>query len=557
MKTVRISLPFVFCLLAFGVSSYLSLADGFHQGHDWLFEMVRSAQFKAALEMGQRIPYWAPDLFHGHGSPIFLFYAPLFAALTAWLQGLTGVWLEAFGLALTLLTALGGLGIYLLASELTGEPAHKGMAGRVSLYLYLLAPYLLADKWLRNANAEFAGLALVPFLLLGVLLLRRRSGIGFLVTAISMAAVILAHNLTALWAFACAISLVCAIALQGRSVLFALRGMGALFCGLGMAAFFWLPALHYRALVSPEVMVSGKFDFHNQFQPLNAYLGYEAFFSMGYLLPALAAGVTIYLVKEMRTRIDAINLALALWLLSSLFLLFPVSTPLWETLPFLSLFQFPWRFVGPFSLFAAILGGMVITQAARKSGEATRWGLEVSVLVLAVLSALPMIRAAQPLPEPIQARIEQYLEPGSIASSGARATVMNEYLPKGASLRPAGAAGVQGVLLHDSNRLSLIYYQESGMGLVAELHAEGEAMIDFPKWSFPVWQVAIDGVESVSHKGSYGTLRISVPPGKHVVSATVRPPELRETLYPVSLFFLLLTLALPLRGAWRSWARTK
>ena len=396
MPILRLSLAWIFCLLALGTSIYPSLADGIHLGHDWLFELVRSAQYRAALEMGQGIPYWAPDLFHGHGSPIFLFYAPLFAAITALLQGVTGGWLEAFGLALSLLTALGGLGIYLLARELIDDSALKGMAGRIALYLYILAPYLLADKWLRNANAEFAGLSLVPFLLLGVLLLRRRSGLGFVITAIAMAAVILAHNLTALWAFSCAITLVCALALQSQSLRFAIRGMGALLCGLGMAAFFWLPALHYRALVSLQKMVVGKFDFHNQFQPWSSYLGYETFFSTGYILPALVAAVTIYLVKQMQTRLEAVQLVLAFWLLSSLFLLSPVSIPLWETLPFLNLFQFPWRFVGPVTLFVAILGGMATAQAARNSREATRWGLEVSILVLAVFSAMPASVEAMP-----------------------------------------------------------------------------------------------------------------------------------------------------------------
>ena len=89
------------------------------------------------------------------------------------------------------------------------------------------------------------------------------------------------------------------------------------------------------------------------------------------------------------------------------------------------------------------------------------------------------------------------------------------------------------------------------MVIIAELHAEQEGMIDLPKWSFPVWRVAIDGVETVSQTGPYGTLQVTVPPGEHVVSATVRPPGLRETLYPISWLFLLLTLTLPLRGVWR------
>ena len=63
---------------------------GVPRGHDWSHELVRVAQIQAAFEDGQLPPAWAPDLYHGWGSPIFLFYAPLFATLASLAAGLLG-----------------------------------------------------------------------------------------------------------------------------------------------------------------------------------------------------------------------------------------------------------------------------------------------------------------------------------------------------------------------------------------------------------------------------------------------------------------------------------
>ena len=46
----------------------------------------------------------------------------------------------------------------------TGKPA-----ARVAAYLFVLHPYLIGDKLLRNSNAELAALCVAPLALLGVL----------------------------------------------------------------------------------------------------------------------------------------------------------------------------------------------------------------------------------------------------------------------------------------------------------------------------------------------------------------------------------------------------
>ena len=79
-------LPWLACL--FGV--WPLLRGGFPNGHDTLFELVRISQYREAFAAGQWPPFWSEHLYAGYGSPVFLFYAPLFSAaasVAAWLAG--------------------------------------------------------------------------------------------------------------------------------------------------------------------------------------------------------------------------------------------------------------------------------------------------------------------------------------------------------------------------------------------------------------------------------------------------------------------------------------
>ena len=77
-------------LLAASVAALPVVVSGFPQGHDWIFELVRSAQYTQAVRAGQWPPTWASELYAGYGSPIFLFYAPLFPAASALGSALLG-----------------------------------------------------------------------------------------------------------------------------------------------------------------------------------------------------------------------------------------------------------------------------------------------------------------------------------------------------------------------------------------------------------------------------------------------------------------------------------
>src|SRR5438874_13525435 len=83
MKKPRYVLLDLLPLIPLVASFFPFLVVGFPDGHDSSYGLVRVAEFKSSLVNGQLPPYWGNNLYGGYGSPIFLFYAPLYLFVSA------------------------------------------------------------------------------------------------------------------------------------------------------------------------------------------------------------------------------------------------------------------------------------------------------------------------------------------------------------------------------------------------------------------------------------------------------------------------------------------
>ena len=290
--------------LAFAIACAPLFRDGFPLGHDWILELVRVAEYQAALAAGQLPPAWSENLYAGYGSPVFLFYAPLFCAAASPLAWLLDSVAAGAALLLVLLTAASvwtARGFFERACTGTegASPSSARLAAaaaRVGVYVYVLHPYLLGDKLLRNASAEFAALCLAPLALEGVLLADTRPRRAFVQVSLGLSLVILSHNLTAL----VVVSLVLGAGLVVHSPRRRRATWGLLAAAIAFAlvltAFFWLPAVSLTSLVRSQDLLAGKFDFHSQFPGFFEVFGYDRFFATGLVTPAvwLVAGVAVF-----------------------------------------------------------------------------------------------------------------------------------------------------------------------------------------------------------------------------------------------------------------------
>lgn len=419
-------------LTALGIALLPTLLLGFPRGHDWPLELTRIAEYRNALAGGQLPPHWAPNVYGGQGSPVFLFYSPLFllvASAASWIaQPFVASPLTAgASIALWIFAASGFLA---LVDLLRGLAPQEPAGARVAAILFVLHPYLLTDALLRNANAEFAALCLLPLPLAGVVRLaagRAEDGAagGFWRLALGLALVVTAHNLTALVA-AAAVAVLGAVLLWDGPRRTQLRFLAACSTGLLLSAWLWLPALGYRHLVRQSELVRGRLDFHNNFGPL---VGWGSFSAVGLLPPLALAASLVWLVRRRPTGIAG----RVAWTAAAasgvfVFLQLPASIRVWESVPWLPLFQFPWRFQGPLALCIAVLAGLAWARGVRRWPAGRARVAEWLLLLLVVLNAWTHLSNVRPLPPEARGQVARWTEPAAVRD-GLRVTVTHEYLP--------------------------------------------------------------------------------------------------------------------------------
>src|SRR5258706_1456285 len=417
------ALPWLMCLV--GVAPLLF--GGFPLGHDWQYELVRVSEYQAALIAGQLPPYWSENLYAGYGSPVFLYYAPRFSAAASLAGWLLGSVARGAAFALVAASALSVPFSYaFLRALLERAGLRDRAAARAGTVFFVLHPYLLGNKLVRNADAEFLALSVVPIALAGVALAGRAPRRGFALISAGIALVVLAHNLTALIAVTFTLGLAFVLYGRGSRALWGviLGGVGA---GLALSAFFWLPALALTDLIRPEELLRGKFDYRNQFPPLAKVFWYERFFATGLATPAVLLAALAAAVRFPPQR--RILVALAGAALGLLFLETPASQPLWSLVPWLPLFQFPWRMMGPLALIASALAALLAALALAGRPARARALAELGVAALLFLNAVPILLQYEPLPPGNAAELAALGHPEAVRTSPEPGTAAAQDLP--------------------------------------------------------------------------------------------------------------------------------
>ncbi len=358
--------------------------------------IFRIAEMGYSLRAGNLYPRWAANFYYGYGYPIFNYYAPLTYHLGNWVtlfqpeHAVTG--------AKTLFSAaalLGAVGAYLLGREFGGQGGGVLGAGA-----FAFAPYiLLINPHVRGDLPEVFALAIVPWTLWSWERLWGGGGKVAFVAAIGSATItLLSHNLTGLTTMLLLMALSAWHWLIGRN---RARFGWALLAGILtvlLTAFFWLPFLLERGLIRLDVAGEGHYDFRNHFVLLRDLLAFlrpidwraatnNPTMSVGPLLVGLAiAGFVVALILHKKTpQLQR----LGFYLLSSLlcfWLITPGSRLVWETIPGMVYYQFPWRFLGPL---ATLLVPLVATLGNIELPDKRRAALLAALCGSILITALP------------------------------------------------------------------------------------------------------------------------------------------------------------------------
>jgi uncharacterized membrane protein YfhO len=300
--------------------------------------------------------------------------------------------------------------------------------------------------------------------------------------------------------------------------------------GLLLAGFFWIPALGLKSLVRIDNMLTGKFDFHGQFKPFLSSWGYEDFFASGLLLPVLLLLGAVSVLAQLKKPDAQQNTLIGLLLLCLVFIFLqtPASTLVWENVPFMPLFQFPWRMQGPLAALGVLVGALTFYRLSIAIPAKTLWLAEVVILLVALLNALPLLQQYRPMTGISDERLEDLLRPEQIRLNGLQATVADEYLPRQAIDPRHWTSPASGPFAASLHPLRIGGVTRVGGTITARVNSERANTLYLSTWAFPGWRAWIDGEQVDLRRSDRATWYLDVPAGESTIVLEHRAPELRR-----------------------------
>jgi hypothetical protein len=342
--------------------------------------VYRTADYAAAIMEGRLYPRWSPNAFSGYGAPIPHYLPPGAPYAAALVQILfTNDAVIAVRLIYAVAFCLAGAAAYTLVMRRAGAGA-----GIVAAALYVFSPYfgLVAPHVLGDFPGVVA-MALLSTLLWAVdrlLMLNRAADMLF--TALASAALLLTHVPTALAGLGLALALV--IWNKGQSRLLTLA---ALVLGVGLAGFYWIPALLDGGAIHwhPAFAEHGyRLEFAGLFAPI-AQLDINELkptpqFAIGWvILLFAAAGGLCCAVFRAKTGFQRLFLVCGIVLIVLGMLIFPTETSL----------------LGPITLCLSIGASAIYTATAVAPQEWQRLSLP-TLLVFIWIGSSPVWLSIQP-----------------------------------------------------------------------------------------------------------------------------------------------------------------
>lgn len=536
-----INIPWlIFALLLIVPATWALFVPGFYGASDdihiaWLHQMHKT------LMMGQVPPRYVPDLSFGFGYPLFNFVFPL-PFYVAELFHLLGFSLVDSIKALFFITIpLSGFFMYLLLRQFANQSI--SLMGAI---LYIYTPYRAVDLYVRGAIGEIASFVFLPVIILSSVKIDKSKNLGWIgIGAISLASLVLSHNITALMFFPFLLLLFfLQLFFSDNKKTFFVKTILVYILAFLISIYFWLPAIVESALMKYDTVFNFADHFPTIRQLFTSYWGYGAsvpgpndgisFFLGSVNIILLLMAVTAFAFFWSRySRNQKIMVVWALiCVFSAIFFMNYRSVFLWNNLPFLPYFQFPWRFLIITSFAIPILA---IALEKLPSGK---------VILLAFIVLILVTSASFFRPQDFLGRTDEYFLnryiPMPLASDEYKKT-SEEYLrlPKNTERRPD--KNYPRVQSTNGGLVSILEVNDLDAKMTVK--SENGTTINYNKYFFPGWKVRVDGKEIVAFAGSpFGQISFFVPANSHMVEISFEETDFRKILNAISLASFLVSL---------------
>lgn len=329
---MKITKVLILCLFLGILSCYRIIRPGFFSVADEM-HVFRLEQFHKCIVDFQVPCRYVPDAGFGYGYPLFNFYAPFFYTFAEFFHLIGFGFITSIKIVLVLTKIIGSVGMFFLTGSL------------LATTLFVFAPYQATNLFVRGAFPELLALNLIPWVFY---FFKKKD---YFYSTIFLAILFLTHSLTSISILIVLIPYLFFFIKDFKKQIISILS------AFGLSAFFLLPSYFEKNLTTIQTMTQGYFQYINHFATLSQLFisrtwGYGASlwgpkddmaFSIG-LLHWLIPLFSLFLIKKSNNKIQTIFFTV--FTLFFLFLTHNKSTFIWQMFPFMSFFQFPWRFLG-------------------------------------------------------------------------------------------------------------------------------------------------------------------------------------------------------------------
>ena len=541
---------------------YFSMMDDMH--------VFRLQQFDQCLKDNQIPCRFIQDGGMGYGYPLFNYYSPLAYGIAETFHLFGFSLINSLKITFASFHLIGVFGMFFFASLFWGN-----LGAFISAVIFLLAPYQATDSFVRGAISESLALNIIPwiFYFLTKFINNQKNKnwkleIGNWGLVISLSALLLSHNLTSL-AIA-PVLVIYSIFLLFRNKDLNLKSISKLLLpvliSIGISSFFLLPAIFEKNLVTVDTMTQGYFQYINHFATLNQlfisrFWGFGASlwgptddmaFQIGliqWLLPIIAIFFLFFkkifknkvlLVKggwpDLSGQVGLIILFFLVFIFS-VFLTHNKSTFIWQSLPFMSFYQFPWRFLSITIFSASFIAGSIILLINKK----------YQILTVIIISLTTIILNFSYFKEDIwfsNLTDNQKLSPTEITiQSGAG---LKDYWPKYGQNFPTSFAPEKPIVSDDT---IITNYTKKSNKLTLTAISKSNTKITLPLVYFPNWQLFIDNQKSdFEIDKDLGLIEFNLTSGTHSILLKFTNTPIRNLANLISLISLALAIIIGIRS---------
>lgn len=498
---VKRLIPVFVLLAALGIVLWPLIRPGFFVTDDGEWMVIRLSAFYQSLASGQFPVRFLGRLNNSFGYPVANFLYPGFLYI--------GSILRLFGLSFPIAVkfifgasvSIGALSVF--GALRTRFRAFESLLGTLS---FIFAPYLLFDMYTRGSVGEVLALGTSALAILSL----TRGWVWLFSPAVAL--LLISHNTVALIV---GLALVPIVIVHPKRLTMIVSGL----LGLGLAAFFWLPALAEKNFV--------RFDAVSVSDPFKYFIRIETAGLLGFT--TILAIVIALWKRHKRTSFDT----LAMWLaVFGIFMSLPVSEPLWNIRLLGQLVQFPFRFL----VLAVLFGPWIVARVAQSLEGFKRTLLTFVFVMVWIVGALAHLSNIQFVHRP-----EAFY-----TTNEGTTTVASEYMPKWVGEIPDKRA-VETLEVTQGD-VKLFQRTFIGENMTVAIDAKEESTIQINKIYYPGWGVTIDKQRvPIDYSDASGVMRVTVPKGTHTLEVAFRETPFRFAADVVSLISIISYIVLVVR----------